>query len=174
MYSLHSLDLCSIFHDYSTKIHAKLPNVNFYAMDLTPAMLSALAKKKMEITPFIGIVENIKGSVKEARKYTTIAYKFDAIFSTLMLHHSISPEKVFKSFKAKLKKKGKAIVVDMCKHEFVEFKTEMGDMHLGFEPEEIEKKAQEHFSNVKVERMHGICCESSGRSAEIFIAVMHN
>lgn len=156
------------------KIHARLPSVNFYAMDLTPAMLLTLTKKKMKITPFIGIAENIKGSVKEARKYASLPHKFDAIFSTLMLHHSTSPEKVFKSFKAVLKKKGKAIVVDMCKHEFVEFKTEMGDVHLGFEPEDVCRMARKYFSDVKVEIMHGISCECSGRSAEIFVAVMHN
>jgi SAM-dependent methyltransferase len=157
-----------------TKIHARLLSVNFYAMDLTPAMLLALAKKKIKITPFIGIAENIKGSVKEARKYASLPYKFDAIFSTLMLHHSVSPEKVFKSFKAVLKKKGKAIIVDMCKHDFVEFKTEMGDIHLGFEPEDVYRMARKCFSEVRVERMHGISCECSGRSAEIFVAVMHN
>jgi SAM-dependent methyltransferase len=157
-----------------TKINARLPSVNFYAMDLTPAMLLALAKKKMKITPFIGMAENIKGSVKEARKYTIIPYKFDAIFSTLMLHHSVSPEKVFNSFKAALKKRGKAIVVDLCKHEFVEFKTEMGDIHLGFEPEDVYKMARKYFSDLKVEKMHRISCACSGRSAEIFVAVMHN
>lgn len=157
-----------------TKIYARLPSVNFYAMDLTPAMLLALAKKKMKITPFIGTAENIKGSVKEARKYASPPYKFDAIFSTLMLHHSVSPEKVFKSFKAALKKRGKAVVVDMCKHEFVEFKTEMGDLHLGFEQEDVCRMARKYFSEVKVEKMHGISCESSGRSAEILVAAMHN
>jgi len=131
-------------------------------------------KKKMKVTPFIGIAENIEDSVEEARKYASPPYKFDAIFSTLMLHHSVSPEKVFKSFKAALKKRGKAIVADMCKHEFVEFKTEMGDIHLGFEPEDIYRMARRYFSEVKVEKMHGISCESSGRSAEIFVAAMHN
>jgi len=157
-----------------TKIHARLPSVDFYAMDLTPAMLLVLAEKKMRITPFIGVAENIDGSVKEARKHVTIPNKFDAIFSTLMLHHSVSPEKVFKSFKAVLKKRGKAIVIDMCKHEFVEFKTEMGDIHLGFEPEDVCRMSRKYFSEVKVEKMHGISCKSSGRSAEIFVAVMHS
>jgi len=37
---------------------------------------------------------------------------------TLMLHHSIEPEKVFQSIKEILKSKGKAIIVDLCKHSF--------------------------------------------------------
>jgi len=156
------------------KIRAKLPKSSLYAMDLTPAMLLSLAKKKANIVPFIGIAENVKGSIKEARKFFNIPYKFDAIFSTLMLHHSTQPENVFKSLKEALKKKGKAIVIDLCEHSFEEFKTEMGDVHLGFEPHNISEIARKHFSQVKVEKIPGICCECSGRSAEIFVAFMRN
>ena len=156
------------------KIRAERPNASFYALDITPAMLISLTKKNINITPFIGIAENIKGSIKEARKRFKVPYKFDTIFSTLMLHHSINPETVFKSFKTVLKNKGKAIVVDLCEHGFEEFKTEMGDVHLGFKPENIYEMARKHFSEAKVEKMSGICCESSGRSAEIFVAIMQN
>jgi len=150
------------------KIHSELPKVSFYAMDITPAMLLSLVKKKVNITPFIGIAENIKGSVKEARKHFKIPYKFDAVFSTLMLHHSIHPEKVFKGLTTALKRNGKAIVVDLCEHGFEEFKTDMGDVHLGFKPEKIYEMARKYFSEVKVGKLQGICCERSGRSAEIF------
>jgi len=156
------------------KLQAKISKVSLYAMDLTPAMLLSLAKKNAIITPFIGIAENIQGSIEQARNYFNIPYMFDAIFSTLMLHHSIQPEKVFKSFKAVLKKNAKAVVVDLCEHNFEEFKTEMGDVHLGFKPENIHEMAQKYFSAVKVDKMPGICCECSGRSAEIFIAYMQS
>jgi len=156
------------------KIHDKLPKVSFYAMDITPAMLLSLTKKKTSITPFVGIAENIEGSIKETRKFFYIPYKFDAIFSTLMLHHSTGPENVFKSIKEVLKKKGKTIVIDLCEHSFEEFKIEMDDVHLGFNPEEIYEMARKHFSDVKVEKMAGIYCKCSGRSAEIFVAVMQN
>jgi len=156
------------------KVHAKLPQASFYAMDLTPAMLLSLEKKKTNTTPFIGVAENITGSIKQAKKYFNIPNKFDAIISTLMLHHSTQPEKVFKSLKEALKKKGKAIVADLGEHNFKEFKTEMGDVHLGFKLENIYKMAQKHFSNVKVEKLPRICCECSGRSAEIFVAYMQN
>lgn len=156
------------------KIRVTNPNAAFYALDITPAMLLSLEKKNVNITPFLGIAENIKGSIKEARKHFTIPYKFDAVFSTLMLHHSTQPEKVFKNIQTVLKKKGKAIVVDLCEHCFEEFRTEMGDIHLGFKPEKIYQIAQKHFPTVKVEKMPGICCECSGRSAEIFFVTMQN
>ena len=156
------------------KIRAKLPKIFFYAMDLTPAMLLSLERKGADITAFMGMAENIEGSLKEARKYFNVPYKFDAIFSTLMLHHSIHPKKVFKSLKDALKKKGKVIVIDLCEHGSEEFKTEMGDVHLGFKPESVHEMAREYFSKVKVEKMPRICCECSGRSAEIFVACMQN
>jgi ubiquinone/menaquinone biosynthesis C-methylase UbiE len=156
------------------KMHSALPTSEFYAMDLTPAMLLSLAKKKTEITPFVGIAENIKGSVEQARAFMEIPRRFDAVFSTLMLHHSTEPEKVFSSVKSVLKKRGKAVVVDLCEHGFEEFRTEMGDVHLGFKPESVRKMAQEYFDEVRVGKIPGICCESSGRSAEILVVFMKN
>ncbi|MGB9756693.1 MAG: class I SAM-dependent methyltransferase [Candidatus Bathyarchaeales archaeon] len=153
-------------------IQDKYPKASFYALDMTPTMLLSLKKKKVNIQPFIGVAENIRGSMKEAREYLGVPYKFDAIFSTLMLHHSIEPQQVFKSIKEALKKRGKAIILDLCKHGFKEFKTEMGDIHLGFEQQDIYEMAKRHFSEVKIEKMPGIRCECSGRSAEIFVAYM--
>lgn len=156
------------------KIRAKLPGVSFYAMDMTPAMLLSLEKKNAEITPFIGIAENIEGSIKEAREWFNIPSEFDAIFSTLMLHHSIDPERVFKSLKKVLQKDGKAIVADLCEHSFEEFRTEMGDIHLGFDPKKVYEMAHRYFTEVSVDKIPGTSCECSGRAAEIFVAYMQN
>jgi len=154
------------------KLRRHLPTASFYAMDLTPAMLRVLARKTSEITPFLGVAENILGSVKHARKYLHIPERFDAILSTLMLHHCLDVEKVFESFREVVEVDGKAVVVDLCKHSFEEFREEMGDLHLGFEPKLIKEAAEKWFSKVKVKKIPGICCESSGRCAELFIAFM--
>jgi ubiquinone/menaquinone biosynthesis C-methylase UbiE len=156
------------------KLQTKLPKASIYAMDLTPAMLLQLTRKKTKIIPFVGIAENIKDSTQEAKKSLNIPHKFDAVFSTLMLHHSKQPEKTFKSIKEALKKKGKAIVIDLCEHSFKDFKTEMGDVHLGFKPENIHKMARKHFREVRVDRLPGLSCECSGRAAEIFMVTMEN
>jgi ubiquinone/menaquinone biosynthesis C-methylase UbiE len=156
------------------KIRNKIPSVAFYAMDATPAMLLALEKKKGGVTPFLGVAENVEASVKEARAYVEIPEKFDAVFSTLMLHHSTKPEKVFESIKKVLKKSGKAVILDLCEHKFEEFKTEMGDVHLGFKLDDVRKMAKAYFSEVEIEKMPGIGCSCSGRSAEIFVVSMRN
>jgi len=156
------------------KVRMKLPKVEFYAMDPTPNMLLSLIKKATQITPFIGLAENIQGSIRHAREFLKIPTKFDSVFSTLMLHHNTQPEKVFESISQVLKKNGKAVIVDLCEHSFTEFKKEMGDIHLGFKSENIEKMAQKRFSTVEVKKLPGICCKSSGRSAEIFVATMQN
>lgn len=154
------------------KLRQYLQNASYFAMDLTPAMLRILARKSREITPFLGVAENVRGSVEQARKYLNIPRKFDAVFSTLMLHHCLEIEGVLKSFREALKTRGKAVVVDLCKHPFKEFREEMGDLHLGFDPKVIEERAGRHFSKVEVNKIPGICCNSSGRSAELFIAYM--
>jgi ubiquinone/menaquinone biosynthesis C-methylase UbiE len=156
------------------KIRNKIPSVAFYAMDATPAMLLVLEKKKAGITLFLGVAENVEASLKEARAYAEIPEEFDAVFSTLMLHHSAKPEKVFESIQKVLKKNGKAIILDLCEHKFAEFKTEMGDMHLGFKLDDVQKMAKAYFSEVEIEKMPGISCSCSGRSAEIFVVSMRN
>ena len=156
----------------ASKLKKLLPHATFYAMDATPAMLLAIARKKEGITPLFGIAENIAGSMRKAREYAAIPDQFDAIFSTLMLHHCTDIDKVFKSLREVLKPVGKAVIVDMCTHSFTEFKDEMGDVHLGFDPEQIRKAAEKAFSKVTVEKLSGICCSSSGRCAELFVATL--
>jgi len=46
----------------------------------------------------------------------------------------------------------------------------MGDIHLGFQPEQIKEKVPKYFPRVQIEKISGICCEKSDRSAELFIA----
>lgn len=150
----------------------RLPKATFYAMDATPIMLRMLTRKTSAILPFLGIAENITKSAKLAQKHLRVPEKFDAIFSTLMLHHCLSVEKVFESMREALKTHGKVVVVDLCRHPFEEFRQEMGDVHLGFEPKQIEKDAEKLFNQVYVEKLPGICCSSSGRCAELFIAYM--
>ncbi|MBC7129971.1 methyltransferase domain-containing protein, partial [Candidatus Bathyarchaeota archaeon] len=154
------------------KLRRHLPNASFYAMDLTPAMLNVLARKTSEITPFLGVAENIKGSMEHARKYLNIPEKFDAIFSTLMLHHCPNIEPVFESLRKAVDANGKVIILDLCKHSFQEFMEEMGDLHLGFEPEQIKEKAEKHFSKTEIKKIPGVCCKCSSRSAELFVAYM--
>jgi len=64
------------------------------------------------------------------------------------------------------------VIIDLSAHTFTEFKEEMGDLHLGFDLDLIRKAAKKVFSRVTVERLRGICCSSSGRSAELFVALL--
>lgn len=156
----------------SNELKKLLPKASFYAMDATPAMLSVLAKKREGIIPFFGIAENISGSIKNANEYAQIPTQFDAVFSTLMLHHCPDINKVFQSLRKVLKSPGKAVIIDLCTHDFTEFRREMGDVHLGFDPEEIRKAAEKFFTEVSAKKLPGICCKSSGRSAQLFIATL--
>ena len=154
----------------AAKITRLVPTASFYAMDATPAMLLSLAKKEENVSPFFGIAENIAGSIENAKKYAAVPRRFDAVFSTLMLHHCPDINKVFRSVRHVLKPVGKAVIVDLCAHTFTEFREEMGDLHLGFDVDLIRKAAKRVFSKASVERLAGTCCSSSGRSAELFVA----
>ncbi len=156
----------------ASQVRKLVPTASFYAMDATPAMLLALATKKNNISPFFGITENIAGSIENAKKYAAVPKWFDAVFSTLMLHHCPDIDKVFKSVRHVLKPTGKAVIIDLSAHTFTEFRDEMGDLHLGFDLDLIRKAAKKVFSRVTVERLRGICCSSSGRSAELFVALL--
>jgi SAM-dependent methyltransferase len=156
----------------AAKIRRHIPKASFYAMDITPAMLSILARKNSKVTPFLGIAENIAGSVKYARKYLEVPRKFDAIFSTLTLHHCSDIRRIFRSIRDVIEDRGKAIIIDLCEHSFKEFREEMGDIHLGFNPSLVEENAKKFFPNVYVKRIPGIRCECSGKSAELFIAYL--
>ena len=122
------------------EINSCMPDVRIYAMDVTPVMLSILAKKTRRITPFLGVAENIAGSIEYAREHMEVPRKFDALLSTLMLHHCEDVKKVFKSFRDVLEEGGKAVVIDLCEHSFEEFKEEMGDIHLGFDIQILEEQ----------------------------------
>ena len=172
---------------FTIKIAEKLANWNldFYGLDATHAMLTVLVKKLFEvknvsITPLLGIAERINESLNMSRKVyeslgITLPTRFDAIISILMLHHCKNPSEVFSSMKGAMKHGGKLILVDLCKHNFKEFKEKMGDVHLGFEPNYIKSELVKVFSVGRVEKMLGGCkYEESGKSADLFIAVAEN
>ncbi|MDI6847221.1 MAG: methyltransferase domain-containing protein [Candidatus Bathyarchaeia archaeon] len=121
--------------------------------------------KNVSITPLLGIAERINESLNMSRKVyeslgITLPTHFDAIISILMLHHCKNPSEVFSSMKEAMKHGGELILVDLCKHNFKEFKEKMGDVHLGFEPNYIKSELVKVFSVERVEKMPSGCkCE---------------
>lgn len=154
------------------RVRNSLPDAFFYAMDVTPAMLMILRRKTGEVTPFLGIAENITGSAQYASKYMEVPDRFDAIFSTLTLHHCPDITEVFKSIKEALESHGKAVLIDLCKHPFKKFREEMGDLHLGFNPSIIKEEAEKFFTKVNVKEIPGLSCECSNRAAHLFVAYL--
>lgn len=154
------------------RVRLMVPEAKFYALDVTPAMLEVLAKRAPCMKTFLGIAENIKDSVELWKGRLSLPVKFDAITSVLTLHHCRNIGKVFQSFGKVLKRKGRAIVIDLCRHTFHEFTEEMGDYHLGFELDAVRKASMPYFQEVSTNKLHGICCSSSDMSAELFLSIM--
>lgn len=154
-------------------------HLNFYAMDLTRAMLLAGLEhmEKHGIIPFLGAAEQIKESIKLSNSYyersrVAIPSVYQGIISILTLHHCEDIDRVFKSIHSVMDRRANCIVIDLCEHPFTEFKQKMRDVHLGFSPDWIKEKAAKVFGEVKVERLPGIECKESGRAAELFVALM--
>ncbi len=173
---IRTLDLGSGTGFFTVRVAEKLrklaPDLEVYAMDATPSMLKVLVNKYKKVTPIIGVAEDVRGSLNFSSGFMDLPSEFEFTFSILTLHHCLNVANVFRSVSEVLGSNGLFVVVDLCKHEFEEFKLEMGDVHLGFNPEEIREIAKETFSEVKIEIEPGIKCECSGRGAEIFFASM--
>ena len=162
------------------KIRNMLPNPKFFALDVTPAILISLVSSVPDIMPIVGVTENILESVKENQKFMNIPDKFDGIFSILLLHHCPSVDRAISNFYDALNPGGKAIVLDLCKHEFPEVFHEeeemldhpFADRHPGFELDMISDVAKNYFSTVEVKRLEGIKLTSDGKSTDLFLAIM--
>jgi ubiquinone/menaquinone biosynthesis C-methylase UbiE/DNA-binding transcriptional ArsR family regulator len=61
----------------------------------------------------------------------------DALLAVMVLHHMAQPEFVFREFFRALAPGGKLLVIDLLKHENEKFRLEMGDLWLGFSPEDL-------------------------------------
>ncbi len=151
--------------------------LNFYAMDLTPAMLLAGLEdmQRDRIVPFLGAIEKIKESIKLSNSYyekpkVRIPSIYQGIISILALHHCEDIDKVFKSLHSVMDREASCIIIDLCEHPFTEFREKMGDIHLGFNLDWVKEKAAEVFREVKIKRLPGIECKESGRVAELFLA----
>jgi SAM-dependent methyltransferase len=154
-------------------VKSAMPRTAFYATDLTPAMLEVLTERRSEIKSFVGMAEDLGGSLKMARKRLRLPPSFDVLISTLALHHFPDTRRVLKSMSGVLKERGRAYLVDMCRHGFSEFREEMGDIHLGFDLQELKGLAEEVFDGVEVRKLPSTCrCSDTGRSADLFLAEM--
>lgn len=153
------------------RVRRELPGARFYALDVTPAMLRALARRAPEIIPFLGLAENIAGSIQYAQQYLPVPDRFDLLLSTLTLHHSPNILQVFASIASALNRRGTVLLADLLEHSFADFREEMGDYHLGFQPAQLHAVASRFFAEVQVQPLPDITCSSAGRSVGLFFAI---
>ncbi|WP_456396566.1 class I SAM-dependent methyltransferase [Thermococcus sp.] len=139
------------------KLEEKGIKVQVYGFDITPSMLRRLKEKG--ITPIWGVAEKIRGSIEIANEHygINVPKEFDVVLSTLAFHHFLKPEEVLRSMKSVLKEGGRAIIVDVLKHEHEEFKETLKDTHLGFSLEEIRKMGSRVFRHVEAGYMEIYC-----------------
>ncbi|KLO21667.1 MULTISPECIES: class I SAM-dependent methyltransferase [unclassified Marinitoga] len=132
-------------------------SVDPYALDLTPSMLNRLEERN--IKTIWGIAERIKDSILISNDYykEKKPEKFDVVISTLAFHHFLEPEKVLKSFRNVLNKNGKAIIIDILKHEHEEILEDLKDTHPGFSLNEIKNISKEIFTKTNADPLEAYC-----------------
>ncbi len=140
------------------ELHKHGIEARLYGLDITPRMLEALRNKG--ITPVWGVSNRISESIVINRTFgrEEIPLEFDAIMSTLSLHHFIDPVKVVKSMRCILKEDGVAVIIDILKYHNKELQEAMKDVHPGFSIDEIRYMCQRYFKNVGVNILEDICC----------------
>jgi hypothetical protein len=70
---------------------------------------------------------------------------------------------------------GKVVIIDLIKHEHINFRDEMKDYHLGFFMEEIAKIGRKYFNEVSVKELQALCkCDASGLEARLFELMLHD
>lgn len=143
-----------------------------FAMDATPAMLRALGSKPARCVAFLGLLEDIESSVRAAREVQPVPELFDGAFSTLALHHCPEPPRFFEGAARVLGFGAPLVVVDMAEHGYAHFRAAMGDVHLGFRPEQVQAWALEHFAEAEASMLPDACCASGEEHVRLFAAAM--
>lgn len=140
-----------------------------FAMDATPAMLRALGGKPMRCVAFLGLLEDLEGSVREARALQPLPQLFDGAFSALALHHCAEPALFFEGAARVLAHGAPLVLVDLVEHRHMEFRATMGDVHLGFRPKAIEALAAERFHEAQARVLPGAGCTAGEARIDLFV-----
>lgn len=139
------------------------------AIDRSPEMLDAARSRLLEHG---GSDEHIRFVEGDLAELPIEDASVDAAACVLVLHHIDNPLGALKEARRVLRDEnggGLLLVVDMCEHERMEYKHEMGHLHLGFDDaqrEELFRRAG--FSSIRTHKLRPLV-EASGPS--LFAAV---
>lgn len=139
------------------------------AIDRSPEMLEAARSRLLEHG---GSEEGIRFVEGDLSKLPLEDASVDAAACVLVLHHISDPLGALKEARRILRRDnggGLLLVVDMCEHDRMEYKHEMGHLHLGFNDAQREKLFHDAgFTSVRTHKLRPVV-EASGPS--LFAAV---
>ncbi|MCD4653799.1 metalloregulator ArsR/SmtB family transcription factor [bacterium] len=115
------------------KLHPDIPE--FIGVDYSVKMLE-FAKSNLKDLVADGSVNLRLGAMEHLPLGDS---EVEGILITLVLHHLAEPDSIFSEFRRVLKPDGLVTIVDFKKHEREEFRDEMADLWLGFDPEDLSK-----------------------------------
>jgi ubiquinone/menaquinone biosynthesis C-methylase UbiE len=101
---------------------------------------------------------------------------FDGVFANMFLHHAPDPAKTIKELARTLKPNGVLCITDLDTHDHEWQRTEMADLWLGFERDDIRKwYAEAGLKEIDVDCAEGSCCatapDGTTEPLSIFVAI---
>lgn len=119
------------------------------AVDLSPKMLSQVTKRAKELN-----LDNVRTAIGDIDALPFEDQSTDLVFMSQVLHHSPQPQQAIKELDRIIAPQGRFVIIDLIQHQQEWMREKLGDLWLGFNPEDILKLVQEHqFHNVKLEKM---------------------
>lgn len=105
------------------------------ALDISEAMLETAKARTAELNNIDYMLGASDALAEQAG--------FDAIAVNMVLHHTPSPKEIFADLARALNPKGCLVVSELCQHDQAWAKEACGDLWLGFEPQELNRWADE-------------------------------
>lgn len=130
-------------------------------IDSSAAMLKA-AKTRTEELPNVELRRGDLGAIPIDSR------SCDAALLLLVLSYVAEPQPALKEMARILKPGGKAVIIDLLPHDREDFREQMGQQVLGFEPQRVQTMMQE--ANIAVTRFVSLPPEQGAKGPVLFLA----
>lgn len=132
------------------------------AVESSRAMISAARKR-------LAAVDNVDVRQGGLEALPLDEHALDAAVISLVLHHVAEPQAVILEAARVLRPGGRLLIVDMFKHERLEYRTQMGHVWLGFEREQMQ--AWLEAAGFERARVTALPAEAGTKGPALFAAV---
>lgn len=119
------------------------------AIDLSPKMLNYVQGQATERG-----LSNIHTAEGDVDNLPLASESCDLVFMSQVLHHSPQPAKAIQELSRILQPQGRFVLIDLMQHDQEWMRDKLGDLWLGFEPEEVLRLVEDqNFEQIQFQKM---------------------